>query len=80
MVPPMVLYKSGSGNFYRTWGEGGPEGALFTANESGYFTNDKFTQWLVEVRNKRPFASIFSMVNNVGLWGIITAYRSILYR
>ena len=55
MVPPMVLYKSGSGNFYRTWGEGGPEGALFTANKSGYFTNDKFIQWLVEVSEKKSW-------------------------
>lgn len=41
-------------------GKGGPEGALFAANESGYFTNDKFTQWLVEVSEKRwPFCFYF---------------------
>jgi hypothetical protein len=54
MVPAMVLYKSPTGAFYRSWGENGPEGAVFAANESGYFTSVKFTQWFEEVRKKVP--------------------------
>jgi hypothetical protein len=52
MVPAMVLYKSITGGFYQSWGEGGPEGTVFAANESGYFTTDKFTQWFEKVRKK----------------------------
>jgi hypothetical protein len=45
----MVVYKSRSGSFYKSWGEGGPKGAVFTANESGYFNTEKFVQWFEEV-------------------------------
>ena len=52
MLPPMVVYKSGTGSVYPTWGEGGPEGAVFAANKSGYFDTDKYTKWFQEVGEK----------------------------
>ncbi len=52
MLPPMVVYKSGTGSVYPTGGEGGPEDAVFAANKSGYFDTDKYTKWFQEVGEK----------------------------
>jgi len=41
-----------TGSVYPTWGEGGPEGAVFAANKSGYFDTDKYTKWFQEVGEK----------------------------
>jgi hypothetical protein len=49
LVPPMTVYKSVTGGFYKMWGEGGPPGSTYTANKSGYFDMDKFTKWFTDV-------------------------------
>jgi hypothetical protein len=49
LVPPMTVYKSVTGGFYKMWGEGGPPGSAYTANKSGYFNMEKFTKWLTDV-------------------------------
>lgn len=49
MLPPMVVYKSGTGCVYQTWCEGGPEGATYAANKSGWFDMQKFNQWFKQV-------------------------------
>ena len=69
------VYKSKNGNFYKTWAGGleGPIGAVYTANKSGYYTLDKFSQWLDEVGEKsRTFYFDSGGEHNVGLLGIYT--------
>jgi hypothetical protein len=48
-LPPMILYKSTTGSVYASWCEGGPDGATYAANKSGWFDMDKFTLWFKEV-------------------------------
>jgi hypothetical protein len=45
----MTVYKSGTGSVYSSWCEGGPAGAVYAANKSGYFDMEKFIQWFKEV-------------------------------
>jgi len=45
----MTVYKSGTGSVYSSWCEGGPDGAVYAANKSGYFDMDIFIQWFKEV-------------------------------
>jgi hypothetical protein len=74
MLPPMVVYKSKNGNFYKTWAGGleGPIGAVYTANESGYYTLDKFGQWFDEVGEKsRTFTSILGGSKMSAYWVFI---------
>ncbi len=35
MLPPMMVYKSGTSSVYPTWDEGGPKDAVFAANKTG---------------------------------------------
>jgi hypothetical protein len=49
MLPPMVIYKSGTGSVYQSWCEGGPEGASYAASKSGWFDMAKFNQWFRDV-------------------------------
>ena len=37
MLPPVTVYKSQTGNLYRTWGDGHMVGAEIAANPSGWF-------------------------------------------
>jgi hypothetical protein len=48
-LPPMTLYKSATGVVYESWCEGGPEGATYAANQSGWFDMPKFNQWFKQV-------------------------------
>jgi hypothetical protein len=50
MLPPMTLYKSANGTVYQSWCEGGPKGATYAANKSGWFCMQKFNQWFREER------------------------------
>jgi hypothetical protein len=49
ILPPMTVYKSGTGSVYKSWCLEGPEGSVYAANKSGYFDMEKFTQWFKEV-------------------------------
>ncbi len=55
-LPPMTLFKSANGTVFQSWCEGGPEGATYAANKSGWFDMDKFNQWFKEVS---AFISLF---------------------
>ena len=46
LVPPMTVYKSVTGGFYKMWG---PPGSTYTANKSGYFDMEKFMMWFTDV-------------------------------
>jgi hypothetical protein len=48
-LPPMILYKSTTGSVYSSWCEGGPDGATYAANKSGWFDMDKFTLWFKKI-------------------------------
>ncbi len=48
-VPPMTVYKSGTGSVYQSWCEGGPDGATYAATKTGWFDMDKFNQWIKQV-------------------------------
>ncbi len=51
MLPPMIVYKSGTGSTYPVpaWGQGGPEGTVYAANKTGWFDMEKFVKWFKEV-------------------------------
>jgi hypothetical protein len=49
MLPPMVVYKSGTGSTYPAWGQGGPDGTVYAANKTGWFDMEKFVKWFKEV-------------------------------
>jgi len=49
MLPPMVIYKSGTGILCKIWCNGGPEGTTYAANKSGWFDMAMFTEWFTEV-------------------------------
>lgn len=49
MLPPMVVYKSGTGSVYASWCEGGPDGTTYAASKSGWFDMNKFNQWFTQV-------------------------------
>ena len=49
MLPPYTVYKSQTGAMYDLWGEGGPEGAVFQANKSGWFDQERFNDWFKKV-------------------------------
>ena len=49
LLPPMTVYKSGTGCVFPSWGEGGPEGSVYAANKSGYFDMDKYLLWFKDV-------------------------------
>jgi hypothetical protein len=50
MLPPMVVYKSGTGAVYQSWCEGGPAGTTYAASKNGWFDMSKFNQWFKEAR------------------------------
>jgi transposase-like protein len=50
MLPPMVVYKSGTGSVYQSWCEGGPAGTTYAASKNGWFDMSKFNQWFKEAR------------------------------
>lgn len=45
MLPPYTVYKSPTGALYDLWCEGGPKGAGYGANKSGWFDQEKFNAW-----------------------------------
>ena len=49
ILPPMTVFKSGTGSLFDIWCEGGPEGSAYAANKSGYFDMEKFQIWMSEV-------------------------------
>jgi hypothetical protein len=49
LVPPITVYKSVTGGFYKMWGECGPLGSTYTANKSGYFDMEKFRKWFTDM-------------------------------
>jgi hypothetical protein len=49
ILPPMTVFKSGTGSLFDIWCEDGPEGAAYAANKSGYFDMEKFQIWMSEV-------------------------------
>jgi hypothetical protein len=49
MLPPMVVYQSGTGSVYTSWTLDGPEGATYAASKSGWFDMSKFNQWFTQV-------------------------------
>jgi hypothetical protein len=49
MLPPMTVYKSANGSFFTSWCEGGPPGATFAANKSGWFDMEQFNIWFKQV-------------------------------
>jgi hypothetical protein len=49
MLPPMTVYKSANGTFFTSWCEGGPPGATYAGNKSGWFDMEKFNAWFKEV-------------------------------
>lgn len=50
MLPPMVVYKSGTGTVYQNWTEGGMPGSTYGATKSGWFDMDMFNRWFSQVR------------------------------
>lgn len=44
-LPPMIVYKCGSGNVYEGWIEGGPQGTEYASTKSGWFDAETFKQW-----------------------------------
>lgn len=44
MLPPMVIFKSGTGVVYKNWCEGGPDGAAYGATKSGWFDMEQFNR------------------------------------
>jgi hypothetical protein len=51
LLPPMVVYKSPSGNFYDSWATGAPVGSVFTANKGGWFNMKEYENWFEKVQN-----------------------------
>jgi hypothetical protein len=49
MLPPMVIYKSGTGILCKIWCNGGLEGTTHAANKSGWFDMAMFTEWFTGV-------------------------------
>jgi hypothetical protein len=49
MLPPMMIYKSGTGILCKIWCNGGPEGTTYAANKSWWFDMAMFTEWFTEV-------------------------------
>lgn len=49
MLPPYTVYKSPTGSCHEPWCEGGPKGAAYGANKSGWFDQDKFNAWFKSV-------------------------------
>jgi hypothetical protein len=49
MLPPMVVYKSGTGSVYPVWCKGGPDGTVYGASKSGWFDMALFNKWFQEV-------------------------------
>jgi len=45
MLMPYVVYKSPTGALYESWCQGGPEGAAYGANKSGWFDVHRFNAW-----------------------------------
>jgi hypothetical protein len=45
----MTVYKSANSSFFTSWCEGGPPGATYAANKSGWFDMEKFNSWFREV-------------------------------
>lgn len=50
MLPPMVVYKSGTGILCKNWCYGGPAGTTYAATKSGWFDMAMFSEWFREVR------------------------------
>jgi len=42
MLPPMVVFRSANGVVYTSWCDGGPEGTVYAATTSGWFTMEMF--------------------------------------
>jgi hypothetical protein len=51
MLPPMVVYQSGSGALFKDWCVGRPEGTLYASSKNGWFDMNKFNQWFRDVRS-----------------------------
>ncbi len=49
MLPPMVVYKSGTGSVYPQWCQDGPQGTVDGATISGWFTMSMFNIWFDKV-------------------------------
>lgn len=45
MLKPYTVHKSPTGVLYESWCQGGPEGAAYGANKSGWFDVDRFNAW-----------------------------------
>ena len=48
-LPPMVVYKCGSGNVYEAWTKRGPPGTQYASTKSGWFNMDCFKQWFFDI-------------------------------
>lgn len=49
MLPPMTVFKSANSVVYKSWCEGGEDGAAYSATKSGWFDMERFNQWFREV-------------------------------
>jgi hypothetical protein len=49
MLPPMVVYQSGTCSVYTSWTLDGPEGTTYAASKSSWFDMSKFNQWFTQV-------------------------------
>ncbi len=58
LLPSMTLtvYKSPTGGFYKIWGEGEPEGSVYSANKTGWFDMEMFVMLFEKVRKYGRFA------------------------
>lgn len=49
LLRPYTIYKSPGSNMYKSWCQGGPEGAIFTATDSGWMTMDRCNDFFEKV-------------------------------
>ena len=61
ILPPMTVFKSGTGSLFDIWCEDGPEGSAYSANKMGYFGMEKFQIWMSEVGVKFGHIRVIKM-------------------
>lgn len=64
-LPPMVVYKCGTGNLYEGWTDAGPINAEYASTKTGWFDKGAFTKWFFNIF--LPYAS--NLVGPVALIG-----------
>ncbi len=49
LLPTMTVFKSQSGYYYDTWGQGAPIGSVFTANKTGWVNMKEYEMWFEDI-------------------------------